>query len=256
MGQNTGVQAIDRVLDILEAVAEAKQGITVSELSKMFDLHKSTVSRLVIALRDRGYLYKDYESNKLFLGVKCVELSSTFLNSLDLKVIAEEIMYEITRQTGETVFLAFLQDRHVIYIDKTDTTSSLRRLAVIGTSVPFHCTSLGKALLLNKSRESLQKFVADIEFKAQTPKTIVDKTAFIEEVLKFNKLGYTVDLEENLLGVSCVGAPIYDCTGSIVAAISITGMSVEYSDKRIEEYGNLMKSKALEISRKIGFTGV
>ncbi len=255
MGQKAGTQAIDRVFDILEAVASEKRGTSVTELSKMFELSKSTVSRLVIALKNRGYLYKDLETNKLFLGVKCIELSSTFLNSLDLKVIAEEVMYDITSITGETVFLALLQENRVVYIDKTDSSSSLRRLSVIGTSVPFHCTSLGKALLLNKSRDHLEKFVKDIEFIKQTSKTIVDKELFIEEVMQSSRLGFTVDHEENIEGVSCVGAPIFDCTGSIVAAMSITGVSENYTESRIKEYGELLKDKVLAVSKKIGYMG-
>jgi IclR family transcriptional regulator, KDG regulon repressor len=251
----SGTQSIDRVFDILETVANETKGISITELTKRLDLKMSTVSRLVNTLKNRGYLYKNAEINKYFLGIKCIELSSTFLNSLDLKVIAEEIMYELTRETGETAFLALMQDKHVVYIDKTDTSSSLRRLSVIGTSVPFHCTSLGKALLLNKSKDHLMRFVEDIEFIPQTSKTITDKDHFIDEVIDSSKLGYTVDINENIDGVSCVGAPIYDCTGTIVAAISVTGVSAEFSEEKIEKYGELLKGKALEISRKIGYMG-
>jgi DNA-binding IclR family transcriptional regulator len=148
-----------------------------------------------------------------------------------------------------------MQDKQVVYIDKTDTSSSLRRMSVIGTSVPFHCTSLGKALLLNKSREHLARFIEEIPFLPQTTKTITDKEEFIEEVIAFGKKGYAVDLGENIEGVSCVGAPIYDCTGSIVAAISITGLNEGFSRTKIDEYGELIREKALEISRKIGYMG-
>lgn len=251
----SGTQSIDRVFDILETVANKTKGISIAELTKQLDLHMSTVSRLVNALKNRGYLYKNTDINKYFLGIKCIELSSTFLNSLDLKVIADEIMYELTKETGKTAFLALMQDKQVIYIDKTDTSSSLRRLSVIGTSVPFHCTSLGKALLLNKSREHLKKFVEDIEFIPQTSETITDKTRFIDEVIESSKLGYTVDFNENIAGVSCVGAPIYDCTGTIVAAMSITGVSEEFSAEKIKKYGELLKEKALEVSKKIGYMG-
>ena len=225
------------------------------ELSRKTGLHKSTVFRLLSVLAERGYVQKTQEGQGYTLGLHLVELANSFLNSLDLKIEARPCMYELTEATRHTVFLALRQGLDVVYIDKTETFTSLRRYSIIGTRVPIHCTSLGKALLLDYSDEELRELLKDYPFEKKTPNTITSAEALIENLRLARERGYTIDDREHELTVRCVGAPIRDYSKRIIAAISVSWVADSFSPEKIQEFGEKVRQTAAEISRRMGYSG-
>jgi DNA-binding IclR family transcriptional regulator len=249
------VRSVGRTIDILEELANNPRGIGLLDLSKRTGLHKSTVHRLLSVLIDRGYVQKADRGQGYTLGLHMVELANSYLNSLDLKIEARLCMYELTEATRHTVFLALLHGRDVVYIDKTETFSSLRRFSIIGTRVPVHCTSLGKALLMDRSQDDLAEFFHGYDFKSLTPNTVTSRDAFFRSLEACRSRGYTVDDEEHERGVRCVGAPVYDYAGGIIAAVSLSGLADTIPREKIPELGNKIMQTAQEISLRMGYPG-
>lgn len=251
----SSVRSVSRTIDILEELANNPRGIGLIELSRKTGLHKSTVFRLLSVLAERGYVQKTQEGQGYILGLHLVELANSFLNSLDLKIEARPCMYELTEATRHTVFLALRQGFDVVYIDKTETFTSLRRYSIIGTRVPIHCTSLGKALLLDYSDSELRELLKNYPFEKKTPNTISNIEAFIENLRLAREQGYTIDDREHELTVRCVGAPIRDYSKRIIAAISVSGVADSFSPEKIQDYGEKVRQTAAEISRRMGYSG-
>ena len=249
------VRSVSRSIDILEELANNPRGIGLLELSKRIGLHKSTTFRLLSVLAERGYVQKSERGQGFSLGLHLVELSNCYINSLDLKIEARPCMYELTEATRHTVFLALLHDKEVAYIDKTETFTSLRRFAIIGTRVPVHCTSLGKALLMEKSAAEIELFFKDYEFRAVTPKSLTSFDALLENLAEARANGYTLDDEEHERGVRCVGHPIYDYAGKVIAAMSVSGLADVFTREKVPEIGLKVRTTALEISRRMGYQG-
>ena len=88
----------------------------------------------------------------------------------------------------------------------------------------------------------------------RTPKTLVDAKGLMEHLKKVHSQGYALDDEEFEEGVRCIGAPVRDYTGNVVAAVSISGPAMRMTEKKIVE--NLVlavKEAGEEISRRLGY---
>jgi IclR family transcriptional regulator, KDG regulon repressor len=249
--QNT-VQSIERVFDILELLSHESKGLSLTEIGRRLDLHKSTVHRLLTVLKNRGYIEKDVESGWYRLGPGFVELSSLFLNSVELKTEAEPLLRQLSRITGQTVFLATLQNREVVYLDKVEQYNSLRKYSIIGQRRPLFCTSLGKAMIMYKPLEEVQALLQGVEFQQFTPNTLPDFEALLKDLALSSARGWAVDDEEYEPNVRCIGAPIRDYRETVVAAVSAV-WSTFNSTLAFEEMDPHVMDSALQISRRLGF---
>lgn len=246
------VQALDRTFDLLELLAHFPEGLGLSDVSVKIGLHKSTVHRLLGSLKDRGYIEQDEDSSRYRIGVAFIALAAPYLNQLDLKTVTEPEMRRLSDKIGVTVYMATLRDDEVVYLNKVERYDGFRRFDIIGRHVPVHCTSLGKSLLMDHTPNQIR----DILIRhPPVNKTIRTKTK-VDDILADIELcrirGWSSDLEEHEEGVNCVGAPIRDYRGRIVAAISAVWRSLR-SGEEIEKSGRTVAVSAGEISKKLGY---
>lgn len=254
MPEEKNVQSIDRALDIIEAVAVEQEGLTLTEIADCVSLHKSTVYRLLSTLMKRGYIDKTHD-NHYKIGLKPIEVVSYYINNLELQTEARPYVAQITAQLGLTSHLGVLDGDKVVYIEKMDVISSVKLYSQIGLRMHAYCSSLGKCLLSNYSKPQLEQIMAENGFIQFTPNTIITIEALHEEIAKIRKQGWAIDDEEYEIGHRCIGAPIYDYRGDIIAAISASGDKYLLTDDRIEEVAAYVKKMALEISRDMGYVG-
>ena len=217
--QNT-VQSIDRAFDIIELLSHEPKGLNLTKIGTLLDLHKSTVHRLLSVLKNRGYIEKEETSGHYRLGPGFVELASLFLNNIELKTEAEPHLRQLSQVTGHTVFLATLQGRDVVYLDKVEQFNSLRKYSIIGQRRPIFCTSLGKALVMHRPAGELRDLLKDVTFEKFMPNTLADFDALLKDLDVSRRRGWTADNEEFEPNIRCLGAPIFDYRGIVVAAVS------------------------------------
>ncbi len=247
------VQSIERVFDILELLSKEQNGLQLTEIGRRLDLHKSTVYRLLAVLRKRGYIEKSESTNRYRIGAGFIELSSMYLNNVELKTEAEPYLRKLSQMTKETVFLAMIQDTEVVYLDKFEQFSSLRKYSVIGQRRPIYCTSLGKAMIMHRSEEEIVKLFEGAVFERFTEKTIPDVPALLVELEKCRARGWTMDDEEYEPGVQCIGAPLFDYRGTAIAAISVV-WSMYNSKVNPEELAGYVVDIASGISKRLGYS--
>jgi DNA-binding IclR family transcriptional regulator len=169
----SGTQVLDRTFDILEMIAEDKSGIGLSDIVLRLKLSKSTVHRILTALCTRGFIEKTPDKTYK-LGLKMLEISSVYLNDIELKTEARAYLLEITKKIGFPVHLAIRDDMNVVYIDKVDIQNNIRIYSQIGKRVPLHCTALGKILLSDIPERELMIILDNIEFEKFTEKTVLN----------------------------------------------------------------------------------
>lgn len=249
-----GVQSIERALDIIEAIAVGEKGRGLTEISNEVGLHKSTAYRIIHTLQTRGYLDKTDEGGYK-IGLKMIEAVSCHINSLELQTEARPYVARISSHLGLTSHLGVLDGDKVVYIEKMDVVSSVKLYSQIGLRVYSYCSSLGKCLLSNFSHEELEHIMKDCTFIKFTPYTIDNMDSLYQELLDVRKKGWAMDNEEYEKGHRCIGAPIYDYRGDIIAAISASGERYQLTDERIEEVAGYVRAAAMEISKLMGYTG-
>lgn len=249
-----GVQSVDRVLDIIEALAEEPEGLGITELANRVGLHKSTAHRLISTLGRRNYVQKQ-ENGHYRIGIKLIEAVSCYINSLELETEARPYVIDIASHLGLTAHLGVLDGDQVVYVEKMDVVSRVKLYSQIGVRMHAYCSSLGKCLLSNYSKEELENRMKDCSFIRFTPNTIGSIDELRKELLKVRKQGWAMDDQELEIGHRCISAPIYDYRGDIIAAISASGDVRVLTDDRIEDTAEYVRQAALELSRSMGYTG-
>jgi len=246
------VQSLDRAFDILELLSREQHGLALTEIGNRLDLHKSTVYRLLQALKQRGYIEKNAKGSYR-LGMEFIELSSLYLNNLELKTEAQPVLRELSSLSGNTAFLATLQESEVVYIDKMETFNSLRKYSIIGQRAPLYCTALGKSMLTGKTEEQIRRLYRDRELTVFTEKSISSVDDLIEEIENTRRRGWSLDDEEYEEGLRCIGAPIRDYRNEVIAAVSTSGYASVITRERVEEIAAYVVKAARDISQLMGY---
>jgi|LSQX01.3.fsa_nt_gb DNA-binding IclR family transcriptional regulator len=245
------VQALDRALDIIEELAKSEGSLKLTELSQKLELHKSTVHRLLATLLYKGYAEQD-EDGRYKAGLKLFEIGANVLTKMDLRKRIKPYLVSLQEETRETIHLGVLDQKDVVYIDKEETSEIIRMHSEIGNRVEAYCTSLGKVLLAFKNLDIFQLYAAG-DLQKHTKNTIIDRGLLAEHLALVKKQGYAIDDEEQEPGIRCIGGPIFDYTGNIIAAFSIAGPSNRMTEERVMELSSTVLKYSRLISSAMGF---
>jgi DNA-binding IclR family transcriptional regulator len=247
-----GAQVVDRVVDILEAFTRLGPELGVSDISRALGLKKATTHRLLASLRRRGIVAQDPVSRRYRLGMKLWELGQMATTQVDWIDRLRPLLQELTDRVGETTHLAVLNDGQVLYVEKVESTRSLRMPSQVGRRLPAHCTGVGKALIAFLPEEVTRALVARRGLTRFTSHTITDIAVLEAELALIRERGYSVDDEEIEEGLVCIGAPIRDHTSHVVAAVSMAGPSSRVRPETIEGHARAVVEIAAAMSTVLG----
>jgi DNA-binding IclR family transcriptional regulator len=245
--------SVRRAITILEYLAKAKRPKELAAISHDLAMNKSTVYRFLSTLTKAGYVRQESGAGRYALGSRVAWLAAKFLEAMDIRQLALPILEELARESGETIHLAILDRDEVVYIDKIDGKQALIMAARVGSRTPVHSTALGIAMLANLPESEWRRYVVEIGLRPRTPNTIVDSEAFFERLRQVRKQDYTINNAENQEGIRCVAAPIRDHTRKTVAALSISGCTVNLTLAKLESLVPLAQKASLCISEQLGF---
>lgn len=247
------VQSVDRTLTILEVLSDYSDGIGITEISDLVNLHKSTVYRLLSTLIYKGYVVQDEESSKYKITFKLFELGSKKVDKLDLLKSSKPYTKMLMESINEVVHLIIREEADIIYIDKVEANNTISMKSRIGKRAPMYCTATGKAMLAFLPEDEILKVWHSSKIVKLTENTITDFITFKKELQTIKRNGYAIDDEENEIGVKCVGAPIFNMSGDVVAAISLTGPMHRITDDKIDFISKEVMKYANLISKEIGY---
>jgi DNA-binding IclR family transcriptional regulator len=206
------------------------------------------------SLAKLGFLNKT-EDNRYRLGWRLVTLSETLLATTELRKEAHPVMEDLAAQYQETIHLAVLDDTQAVYADKLEGRQAVRvELTSLGARLYAHCSSLGKVLLAYSSEEEARRIIQTAGLPRFTPNTITDEEELLQALAKIRKQGYAYDLEEILPDLCCVGAPIYNHLGQVIAAISMSIPAYRFRRSQAEYREGVMRA-AKTISKRLGYYG-
>lgn len=248
------VKSVSRALHIIDIVSSKKDGLGVTEIAKQMDINKSSVYRILSTLARYGYIEQDEETERYKLGYKFLEMSSKLLESIDLRAEAKPYLRELEKATNEVVHLVVYDQGEVIYIEKLEGTETLRMHSKVGKRAPMHCTAVGKAILAHLPLSVVLDILERKGMPQHTDHTITDKEMFLHELAVVRQKGYALDLEENEYGIRCIAVPIFDHSGNVIAAVSVSGPTIRMTDERIEQLQAHMRHIGKQISARLGYS--
>ena len=174
------------------------------------------------------------------------------MSNIDLRVEARPYMEELNRSTEETISLDVPNGLTRICIERIESTQKLRWVKQLGEIMPFFASASGRTLLSYMPQLEQDKIIQNMAFEQLTSHTTTDPETFRQELELTKSRGYAVSQGERVEGVSCVAAPIFDATGKILGAITISGPSTRFSEQKIREYGELLMRNTEQISQAMG----
>ncbi len=244
------VKSLQKALEILNCfITKPKLGVT--EISELLDLNKSNVHNILSTFKEMKYLEQDGETGKYQLGMGIFALCQSVGDSFNVRRIVMPFMQEIADQTGEMVYLAVPHDDEILYLEAMYPVESFNLMRVIlGERAQMYCTGIGKAILACLP-EPIQEEYIGRELVAYTENTITDRDTLREELRKTRERGYSIDNMEHEFGVKCVGMPIFNRKGEVEAAISVSGPSLRFSQEKIEEIAEILKTYIRKIQERM-----
>ena len=247
--------AVERTLLILEAVAQREGGMTNADFSRKLKIPKSSASYILRTLEQHGYLRREKEDGKYRLGMKVLALSRGALSSVDVRGVALPIMRNLVEHIHITTHLAILDHGQAVYVEKVEAKSFIKMDTWIGRRMEVHTTAVGKAILAFLSQKEQEEILRQRGMKKLTPLSITSPHKLMKDFEQIRQRGYSVDDEENSLGVRCVGAPIFNADGRIEASVASTATINDVPRDAVPRLAEMVKEAARRISHQLGYNG-
>lgn len=235
-----------RVLDIIEMLCENKR-MTLSEIAQRLDASKSSLFPALKTLVHREYLAYSEESHRYSLGLKFVEIYGAFASSNNVMGMILDVMENLRNSYGETVHLGVLRGTQVTYIAKKDSLHQVRVASAVGGRVEAHASGLGKAILSCMTPEQIDVLYAKTPLKKLTEHTITDMSMLHKDLEEVRRRGYSIETCESSVDIMCVGAPIHDRNGAVVAALSVAFPEYRYDASQLSVLGDMLVRAIREV---------
>ena len=248
------LQTIQKAGELLALFDREHTEWGVREAADKLKMAKSSTHDLMSSLAKQGFLNKT-DGNRYRLGWRLVTLSEVLLTTTELRQEAHPVMDELVTRYQETIHLAVLDDTQAVYVDKLEGSQAVRvELTSLGARLYAHCSALGKVLLAYSPESEVKRIIKMAGLPRFTPNTITKEEELYEALAKIQKQGYAYDLEEILPDLCCVSAPIYNHSGRVIAAISMSIPAYRFRRSQTEYRDAIMRA-AKAISNRLGYYG-
>jgi IclR family pca regulon transcriptional regulator len=213
------IESLDRGLRVLQSFGVDRRPMTLSDVAKVSSLPRATVRRILMTLRETGFVSGD---ERLFsLTPRVLLLASAYLSSNQLNTVMQPLMDEVAAKAKEVCSMAVLDGEEVVFIVRSSPLRVFSTGLDIGYRLPAFCTSVGRVLLSRLPDDQLAGTIGKMSIKAHTPHTLQDKTTLVAAIISDRTKGYSLVDQEAEEGFRSISVPIRRYDGAIVAAANI-----------------------------------
>jgi DNA-binding IclR family transcriptional regulator len=245
------VPALDRALSILELLAKSRAGLTLPELVEQSGFPRSSVHYLLVTLERRGYVQRNERTSRYLFGVNLVHLANSAWSGLSLRQQAAPFLSGLVRRAQLTAHMAILRDNEAVIVAKHSPIDGTRMATWVGKRMDVHCTGLGKALIAYLDEPQLECILREHGLPRHNENTIASPKKLREELSRVVQNGFSLDDEEDEVGLRCIGAPVFDCDGRVIAAVSLSGTSSQFNESSYTFLIRETKNTAAEVGEAI-----
>ena len=248
------VPALEKALQILQMLATSRSGLSLQEIVQRTGLPRSSVHCILVTLQRQDFLYRNESTSRYMFGLKLFSLANMALSGLRLRDQAAPFLYSLMHQTQLTVHLAILERNEAVLVAKVDAPGIVRLATWLGKRMELHCTGLGKALMCHWDEERIDGVIAEHGLPRHNDNTIASLKRLKQDLSKAAERGYAVDDEEDEIGLRCIGVPVFDHTGSVVAAVSVAGTTSQITGENVNDLAGRVMAAAGALSQVLGYT--
>jgi DNA-binding IclR family transcriptional regulator len=254
---------VSRAIAILKSFTHEKPERGVGELSRELGLHKSTVSRLMITLERGGLLHRNRETRRYRLGIGLIGLAAQVVSYLDVREVASPVLRQLSKACQESVNLVILDPpvegsgptgQVVNLVQFVPPKRQVKNIGRVGRRLCAHCTAAGKVLLAFLPETVLQQTLPS-SLERFTPHTITNADRLRQELEMVREQGYAVAREELEEGLNAIASPIYDHSGQVIAAASVSGPAYRVTPESLPHLTIQLVAATSQISAQLGYDG-
>lgn len=243
-------KALVKGLALVDHVADSDRPLRLVDLVEASGLPRPTALRLLDVLC-RAEVLRVEADGRYALGPRVAAWGQSFLDRLDLRSQAQDLMEELVQISGETCFLGVVDRGQVLYLAAVNSPQPVRPAARPGFRNPLHCTGIGKALLSGMTDAELDSVLIP-PLERRTANTVTDPAEVRSQLELVRQRGFAVDEIENEDGVRCVAAPVRDHNGAVVAGISVSAPAYRFSTEDVHRLAPDVLRVSAELSRRLG----
>ncbi|MGA3292411.1 MAG: IclR family transcriptional regulator [Candidatus Acidiferrales bacterium] len=246
-------KSLQKALRILLYIGENGPELGVTQMASGLNLNKTTVHRLLTAMKKFDLIEKNAEGDRYRLGLKLHELGTRAVESRTLRTESHRFLLELSRASRETVSLAVPGPGGVLCLDRVDSRDSMITVPTpIGARFPAHCTAVAKAALAYLPEDEVDAILSIAGLTPYTPFTLTSLSEVKENLREVAQRGYALDRQELERGLSGVAAPVRSREGRVIAAVGIAGLTPRFRGKELAQKIVLTKEIAAKISASLG----
>ena len=242
-------RTLSRGLEMLELLSEHPDGMELHQIAKAMQMPKSSAFNLLHTLLSYKYVRKPDNSPRYQLGLRLFEVGSAAVNHVDVTSVIRQYMADISRSCNETMHCGILSGLDVLYIDKMESTQSIRMSSHVGVRMPLHATAMGKAFLACLTNDEVLSLYDGMELVALTPNTITHLSALLKQLEIIRQTGYATENQESNQNVSCIGVAIKGKDDRPAYALSISAPSFRMGENELAGYGQMLLRAQRKIQR-------
>ncbi len=246
-------QTLHRVIAILDCFSFERPVLGVREVARMVHLSSSTTGRLMASLKSLGLLSQNPSTHSYSLGARVLTWAGVYAGTLDIRNTALPAIAELHQETRETISLYILEGNERVCVERMESPENVRIIARLGRRLPLYAGSAGKVFLAFMPNQRREDILSTVPLVPLTPNTISDLPTLRKELDCIRQQGYAVSQGEWTQDASGVAAPVFDQTGNIIAALTISGPSQRFTPEAIARYIPVATRVARQISRDLGY---
>lgn len=248
------IQSLERAIEILRLLSLHTSGLALGDIAERLTLNSSTVHHLLATMKQQGFIDQDPETKAYHLGYGIISLVSRYLRSIDLYTAALGPIRKLRDLTEETSYLTILHGRDLItLIEMVGTRPVQARRPTLPGQSTLHSTASGKTLLAYLPPDRAEEILSALELTRYTDNTITSLADLQVELERIRRHGIGLDYEENLPGVSCIAAPVFDSYGQCIGTASIAFATKAIPNQGWHRLVELVRRCGAEISEKLGY---
>jgi len=247
-GDPNFMTSLARGLAVIQAFTQRRRELTVSQISAKTGFSRAAVRRCLYTLAKLGFAASD-DSRYFHLLPRVLALGHSYISSMPLAAMAQPILENVSHILHESCSIATLDRTDIVYIARANVTRIMSIDLVVGSRLPAFCTSMGRVLMAELPAEKLDEFLARVEFKRYTERTVVNAEKLRQVLRLVQRNGYCIVDQELESGLRSMAVPVRDSAGRVVAALNVGAHAQRVSIQDLQvRFLPQLKSAAQELS--------
>ncbi len=219
-GDPNFMTSLARGLAVIQAFSQRQRELTVSQISAKTGFSRAAVRRCLYTLAKLGFAASE-DSRHFHLRARVLALGHSYISSMPLAAMAQPILENVSHILHESCSIATLDRTDIVYIARANVTRIMSIDLVVGSRLPAFCTSMGRILMADLPAEKLDEFLARVEFKRYTERTVANAEKLRQVLRLVQRNGYCIVDQELESGLRSMAVPIRDSAGRVVAALNV-----------------------------------